>query len=214
MRVYATGVSPRSRARLALAGIMGPVCFTALVIVQGILQPEYSHVRMPISALAAYPTGWIQILNFCVFGASIIGLALALHADLAPTHGGLAGIVLLVASGVGIILAGIFPWVMVNGEPTVTLAHAVAAVTSFGTTGLAWVVVSRRMAADPRWHSLSKYSLTTGIIVIALFAVIGLFARADTAPLHAWAGLLQRLLCAVWFTWMIVAAEHIRKLRD
>jgi hypothetical membrane protein len=207
-------VSPRSRATLALAGIIGPVCFTALVIVQGMLQPEYSHVRLPISALAAYPTGWIQILNFCVFGASIIALALGLHADLSPTRGGLAGIVLLVISGVGIILAGIFPWVMVNGEPTVTPAHAAAAVTSFGATGLAWIVLSRRMAADPRWHSLSKYSLTTGIAVIALFAMIGGFARADTAPLHAWLGLLQRLLCAVWFAWMVVAAVHLRKLHN
>ena len=42
---------------LAVAGIIGPVFFTALVVLQGFLVPEYSHVRMPISALAAWPTG-------------------------------------------------------------------------------------------------------------------------------------------------------------
>ena len=38
---------------LAFAGIVGPVLFTLLVIVQGLLQPDYSHIAMPISALAS-----------------------------------------------------------------------------------------------------------------------------------------------------------------
>ena len=42
---------------------------TTLVVVQGVLLPDYSHVRMSISALAAWPTGWIQTLNFYVSGA-------------------------------------------------------------------------------------------------------------------------------------------------
>jgi uncharacterized protein DUF998 len=50
--------------RLALAGIIGPVVFATLMVVQGFLLPDYSHVRLPISALAAWPTGWIQVLNF------------------------------------------------------------------------------------------------------------------------------------------------------
>ena len=54
---------------LAVAGLIGPVWFVTLVIVQGILQPDYSHIRMPISALEAWPAGWIQRLNFVVFGA-------------------------------------------------------------------------------------------------------------------------------------------------
>src|SRR5262245_30318777 len=34
---------------LALAGVVGPVLFTVLVILQGLLIPAYSHVRLPIS---------------------------------------------------------------------------------------------------------------------------------------------------------------------
>jgi hypothetical protein len=36
--------------------------------------------------------------------------------------------------------------------------------------------------------------------VLLLFVAVGFFAIDDGAPLHAWAGLLQRVLCAVWFT--------------
>jgi hypothetical membrane protein len=110
-----------ARARkLALAGIIGPLLFTALVILQGIRQPTYSHIGMPISVLTAYDTGWIQILNFCVFGTLTAVLAWGLHMGVAPTSRGVAGIALLALGGVGIILAGLFPWVMVNGEPTET----------------------------------------------------------------------------------------------
>lgn len=71
---------------LALAGIIGPVWFTTLVIVQGFLLPEYSHVRMPISALAAWPTGWIQTLNFYVFGALTMALAIGLDQGVHATR--------------------------------------------------------------------------------------------------------------------------------
>ena len=49
------GPNTRVVPTLLTAGIAGPIWFTALVIVQGILQPDYSHIAMPISALAASP---------------------------------------------------------------------------------------------------------------------------------------------------------------
>jgi len=64
---------------LALAGIVAPIWFTGLVVLQGFLQPDYSHVRLPISALAAWPTGWIQNVNFYVTGALTMIFAFALH---------------------------------------------------------------------------------------------------------------------------------------
>ena len=43
-----------------------------------------------------------------------------------------------------------------------------------------------------------------------MFVAVGFFAIDDRAPLHAWAGLLQRVLCAVWFTCLIVLALRLR----
>ena len=39
-----------------------------------------------------------------------------------------------------------------------------------------------------------------------------MFAFDDNAPLHPWAGLLQRILCAAWFTCVIVLARRLRSL--
>jgi hypothetical protein len=50
-------MKPRTVVFLGIAGTIGPLLFIALVIVQGMLQPDYSHIAMPISALAAWPLG-------------------------------------------------------------------------------------------------------------------------------------------------------------
>lgn len=205
------GIQRRSRARtLALAGIIGPIWFTTLVVVQGVLLPDYSHVRMPISALAAWPTGWIQTLNFYVTGALAIAFGFGLHHAVQPTRQGRTGFVLLVMGGIGVVLAGVFPWRMVDGVPTETPPHVVGAVMTFAATGLGLIVFSRRMVADPRWRDLATYTMYSGIAVLLLFVTVGFFAIDDGAPLHAWAGLIQRVLCAVWFACLIVLAVRVR----
>lgn len=195
---------------LALAGIIGPTWFTTLVVVQGVLLPDYSHVRMPISALAAWPTGWIQTLNFYITGALTIAFGLDLHHAVQPTRQGSTGIVLLVIGGIGVVMAGVFPWRMVDGVPTETPPHVVGAVMTFAATGLGLIVFSRRMVADPRWRDLATYTMYSGIAVLLLFVTVGFFAIDDGAPLHAWAGLIQRVLCAVWFACLIVLAVRVR----
>ena len=64
---------------LALTGIVAPAWFTTMVVVQAALQPGYSHVTMPISALAAWPKGWLQNLTFLVAGGLVVAFVVALH---------------------------------------------------------------------------------------------------------------------------------------
>jgi hypothetical membrane protein len=116
---------------LAIAGIVAPIWFTTLVIAQGMLQPDYSHVAMPISALAAWPAGWIQNLNFFVVAALMAAFTAGLHNAIRPTRHGLAGIVLLLVSCVGLVLAGLFPWINVNGVAMETRPHVIGAVLVF-----------------------------------------------------------------------------------
>lgn len=194
----------------ALAGVIAPIWFTTLVVVQGFLLPDYSHVRLPISALAAWPTGWIQNINFYVTGALLTAFAVALRHGVQPTRRGGAGVALLALGGLGVVWAGIFPWKMVDGVPTETPAHVIGAVIAFAATGLGFLLFSRRMIADPRWRNLASYTRLTGIAVLLLFVAVGFFAVDAGAPLHAWAGLLQRVLCAVWFLCVIVLAIRLR----
>jgi hypothetical membrane protein len=193
---------------LLIAGIFGPIWFITLVIIQGIMQPDYSHIRMPISALAAWPAGWIQSVNFFVFGTLLAAFTLGVHNTIRPTRFGVAGIVLLLASCVGMVIAGLFPWVNVNGVPTETKPHVVGAILVFSGGSLGLVILSRRMAADPDWRGLSSYVLATGIVMVILFIALGWFAVDDGTPLHPWAGLLQRVLVAIWIACTVVMARR------
>lgn len=197
-----------SIARLALAGIIAPFWFITLVVVQGILQPDYSHIAMPISALAAWPAGWMQNVNFFVVAVLNAAFIIGVHNGMRPTRFGMAGTALLLVSCVGLVVAGLFPWINVNGVPTETSPHVVGAVLTFSGASTGLMILSRRMAADPQWRSLSGYVLATGTVMLALFIVVGGFAVDEGTPFHPWAGLLQRMLVAVWLACMMVMAHR------
>jgi hypothetical membrane protein len=186
----------RTRA-LALAGIVTPVWSTTLIVVQGVLHPEYSHVKMPISALAALPMGWIPNVNFYVTGVLIILFIVGLHGAVTPSPRGRAGFALLVIGGAALMMNGVFPWKMIDDVPTEPPAHAASAITTFACTGLGMILFSRRMNADARWRGHAIYTLWSGLLVLILFVIVGFFAVDDGAPLHNWTGLIQRILVGV-----------------
>jgi hypothetical membrane protein len=192
--------------------VIGPLFFIALVVAQGILQPDYSHIAMPISALAAWPAGWMQNLNFFLLGTLNAVFTIGLHNAIRATRSGLIGILLLLVSCLGLLLAGLFPWINLNGVPTETPQHVIGAVLTFSGASTGLLVLSRRMSADPRWHSLSAYVLGTGIVMVILFIVVGFFAVDAGTPFHRWAGLLQRVLVAVWVTCQLVMARRLLRI--
>jgi hypothetical membrane protein len=117
-----------------------------------------------------------------------------------------------VLSGVGLVLAGVFPARDASGAFSVGPGLVVAAVTSFLSAGVGLIVVSRRMARDSSWRGLAAYALLSGIAIIVLFLVTGRLAVPDDAPLHGWGGLLQRVTVAVWFPCTIVLALKLLRV--
>ena len=182
-----------------IAGTMAPIWFVALVIIQSILQPDYNHIALPVSALAAWPAGWIQRINFYGLAALLAIFTFGLHRTIQPTRAGLMGIVLLFTSCLGLLIAGHFPWIMVNGVPTETAPHVVGAILSFAGASTGFIALSRRMSADPLWRNLAHYVLATGTAMLFLFIVLAAFAISEGTPLHPWAGLLQRIVVVIWF---------------
>ena len=72
--------------------------------------------------------------------------------------------------------------------------------------------LSRRLAHDPAWAGLSRYTLINGLVLVMLFFSFGPVILPDDAPLHPWAGVAQRVMVALWMTWMVVAAWRMRSV--
>ena len=88
----------------AVAGIVGPILFTVTFFVQGLFRlEEYDPVAEVVSALEAGPGGWVQQVNFMVFGLLTIAFVVGLHLGLRPTRWGFIGPSLLVLSGMALV---------------------------------------------------------------------------------------------------------------
>ena len=204
----------RSLVLAAWAGIIGPLLFTAAFLVQERFRVnEYSPIAEPVSALEAGPNGWIQQVNFVVFGLLTIAFAVGLHRGLRPTRAGIAGPALIAVSGIGSVLAAAFP--LREDAAGVTYdpgGHIVGGLMFFVTSAVGLIVLSRRVANDAQWSGLATYTLVAGITALAGFVAGGVLVMPDDAPLHEWAGLFQRaLILLVVFPCRVVLSFRLRR---
>jgi hypothetical membrane protein len=210
----------RSTVLLAWAGIIGPVLFTAAFLAQeAFLVDDYSPLAEPVSALEAQHHGWVQQINFVVFGVLTIAFAVGLGRGLRPTRAGAVGPALFVVSGVGLVGAAIFPLSKDAAGATIfPVGHVVAGNAFFLTSALALLVVSLRLRRDPRWRSLATSTLAAGLAVVAGGVVMNVLVIPDGAALHDFAGLAQRLIilvvlfpCRVALSWRLLRVASGRR---
>jgi DNA-binding CsgD family transcriptional regulator/hypothetical membrane protein len=185
----------------AIAGIAGPVLFTVGFLTQEQLRRgEYDPISQVVSALEAGDNGWIQQVNFLVLGVLTMLFAAGLHRGLARSQAGIVGPAALFVSGVGCVLAALFPLNQdASGQVYDPGGHQVAGTLFFASSCVALLALSRRCAADPRWRDLSGWILVAGALAGLSFPLMGVLVIPDDAPLHDWAGLAQRLIVLLLF---------------
>jgi len=183
--------------------------FATLALAQSLLRPEHSLIADPISALAAGPHGWVQNVNFLHFGCLMMAYAVGLHLGVSPMRRGIVGPAFLVLSGFGLIWAGLFPATSTSGAFQDRALHTLGFIMTFFGASLGLILMSRRMARDPRWQSLASYALATGIATLLLLLSGARFVRPPGALLHLWRGLFQWVLLAVWLSCTVILAFRL-----
>lgn len=184
---------------LVSAGTFGGLLFTAVYLTEGVARPGYDGWAQAISALSLGPGGWLQQVNFIVFGALTLCAAFGWRQALRPGVSATLFPLLEAITGLSLIVAGFF-----SQDPDGYPAGAVATATSMhgaihltfsfvSITALAVgrFVLARRFAAEPAWRGWAAYSAITGVLTVVFIALFG--ATAGHAP----AGLFERLSTGV-----------------
>lgn len=183
----------------ALCGIIAPILFTLLVIMESLLRPGYSQIFNDVSDLGVGPYGIIQNLNFMVFGLLSIGFAIGLGVNL-PYRAGKATKWLVMVFGLMIILAGVT--LLFSGPNLIYakddvphgLVSAIAFLTIIAAQFLTWQAL--RGSNDAIWGHYRLYSFISGVLSILTLLFL---SYTQFAPYH---GASERLFIAVWMIWI------------
>jgi hypothetical protein len=196
------------------AGMVGPALFAVVFILQNVVRTDDDAIAEPVSALSIGEYGWVQRLNFVVLGVLLLVFAAALHRGVASHRLGWVGPTLLSVAGAGLFVAATFSLARdETGAIYDPSFHQVGGMMFFGGTALGLIALSRRLARDPQWRNLSRYSLGAGIAAIAGGVVINALAIPDNAPLHGEVGLIQRIIVLAFiFPALITLGHRLRRL--
>src|SRR5215467_7895699 len=111
---------------LLLCGVIGPLLFIVVLLIEGATRPGYSAIQTQGSYLALSNQGWEQIANFIVCGSLIIAFAVGLRRIWPTGRASVWGPLLIGLFGLGLVVAGVFvadpgggypPGAPVNGTP-------------------------------------------------------------------------------------------------
>jgi hypothetical protein len=177
------GRGPSARSWLLLAaGTAGGVLFTGVYLAEGATRAGYRPLALPISALSLGPSGWVQQLNFIVFGLLVCVSAAGWRTLLAPGRGAVAFPVLRAAAGLGLVMDGLFSQDASGGYPPGARAaaptvhgqvHTLFAMVTIVALAAGSFVLARRFAAEPAWRGWSVPAAAAGIATIVFIAAFG-----------------------------------------
>ena len=184
----------RLRVLGGLAGIAGPVAFTAAWAAGSLLQTGHAATEVQISGLAAPDARdpWIMITGFVVLGGCSAVFGTALHRELGDSSQAGPGPRLIQAAGLLTVAAGLLrrDQMLLTApahESWHNHAHDVVSAAIYVALVAAPLLLARRFRGDPRWSSLRWPLVGAGLATAAVLAVF------FTGAFPSSAGLLQRI---------------------
>lgn len=190
---------------LMLGGGVGAVLFTATYLLEGAMRPGYDAWQQPISALSLGPGGWIEQVNFIVFGVLLVLSAVGWYRFLMSGRAALWFPLLQGIAGLGLIGTGFFSMDPFPGYPpgaapapsTVhgTL-HTICAFTIVLALALGCFALAAHFARVLHWRGWAMYSWMSGVLMLVFW---GAFVQYATGPV---AGVVERLSAGSHDLWM------------
>ena len=175
--------------RLLLGGCAG-VLFISVFSVLGAISPAYDFTHRSISSLEFEPLGYVQQINFVLFGLLQLVFAYAMRIELKGGKGEVAIPAFQAICAGAVVGDGLF-----IHDP----AHLTFDLIAFNSTMVVLLMFAWRFRGDPRWKGWSAYSVASVLGMIVCLTAFG-FANAHGGP----SGLFERLAVLIRTTWSVV----------
>lgn len=199
---------------LAICGIIGPIVFTIMIAVLGLLQPDHSHIADHISELGARGAPNAVVMNiagFMLLGVLILFFSFGLYKGIHNGKNSIIGPVLLAISGIGYIAVGFFPCDPGCLNTSITgIMHVVSARIHWIGMILALLFISSSFKRDPKWKNYRLYTLASAVAILIL--ALTLVSIGFWGGLKGWVGAIQRVWLGVRLLWIEVIAFKLLDL--
>jgi hypothetical protein len=213
----------RSTEFLLGCGVVGPLLFIVVLLIEGATRPGYNAWRTDGSYLALSNQGWEQIANFIVCGLLCLAFAVGLRRIWRTGRASVWGPRLVGLFGLGLVIAGVFVTDPGQGYPPGAplgggeqtwhgWVHGINALLFFlvALPGSCFVL-SRRFAAEPQTRRWATYSWMTGALILLISLPINTFVLpfAYHAGFPVVEGLLQRVEIIMGWVWLALTALNL-----
>ncbi len=190
----------------AICGIIAPIIFWVMVIIESILRPGYSQYYNFVSDLGVGPLAIIQNINFIIFGILTIILAIGLRKGL-PIQQSRSlniGVWFVILFALGVLLAGIFPESYLSANP-----HNYISATAFVAIIAAQLLFWQGLKNEDSniWSRYATYSLISGLLSLILVILLKVAIFYGFYP-----GLSQRAFLLVSWIWIGITGFNLYSL--
>jgi drug/metabolite transporter (DMT)-like permease len=175
---------------LALCGMLSPIFYTAMWIIGGKLQSDYSHIKHDISSLFAVGAQNRQLMQTFIIISSVLLFLfyLGLHEGLKDGGSIIGPYLFILASILGVFIAFFFP-LDEGGEMTTWRGkmHLILVILMGILTIGGMIALWFRLKDVTGWSTFAFFSLVTAIVALFLLIISGIFIESN------YRGLLERL---------------------
>ena len=175
---------------LGICGMLSPIFYTAMWIIGGRLQKNYSHIKHDISSLFAVDAPNQRLMQIFIIISSVLLFLfyLVLHEGLGDAGLIIGPYLLIIASIFGILIAFFFP-LDKGGEMTTWRGkmHLILVILMGILTVVGMIALYFRLKDVTGWEAFALYSLVSAIVALVLLIISGIFIESN------YRGLLERL---------------------
>jgi uncharacterized Tic20 family protein len=163
---------------------------------------------MYVSELSLGSRGWIQIVNFIIWGVLFLIFTRGIASEFKDGKASKAGPILFAIIAFCFILSGpfvtdpstIFMQMSIHGK-----LHGIFGALVFSLAPVSCFVFYRRFREDQKWQNLSRWTLTACVIIV-ISVVLMKVGQISSNPVNAWVGLIQRIALIAYLSWIFTFA--------